>query len=119
MPARDALYVKHILDACAQVSAYVAQGDRTRLTNDPMFRDAIIRQLQIIGEAARLLSHEFRSLAVGVQWADIIGMRHWLVHGYAAIDLDIVWDTASRDVPDLARTLPMFLPTAPQDRSPT
>jgi len=118
MPGRDALYVRHILDACAQIGAYVAQGDKARLQSDPMFRDAIIRQLQIIGEAARLLSDEFRAQAAGVPWADVINMRHWLVHGYAAINLDIVWDTACRDVPQVASYLPGFLLEPPQGQPP-
>ena len=60
-----------------------------------------MRHLQIIGEAARMLPEEVRALAPGVEWSRIIGMRNVLVHGYFAIDLDIVWEAASRDAPDL------------------
>jgi uncharacterized protein with HEPN domain len=60
-----------------------------------------LRHLQIIGEASRGLPEDVRALAPEIPWSNIIGMRNILVHGYFDIDTDIVWEAATRDVPNL------------------
>jgi len=60
---------------------------------------SFLRHLQIIGEAASRLPEEIRNLAPDIPWDKMIGMRNILVHGYFAIDLDVVWDAVQRDVP--------------------
>jgi uncharacterized protein with HEPN domain len=59
----------------------------------------VLRHLQNIGEAARRLPEEIRNLAPDIPWQKMIGTRNILVHGYFAIDLDVVWDAVQRDVP--------------------
>lgn len=59
------------------------------------------QQIQIIGEAARAISQEFRDRTPDVPWSDIIGMRHVLVHQYFQIDLDIMWHVIISDLPKL------------------
>lgn len=68
-----------------------------------------MRNLQIIGEAARALPEDVRDLAPEVEWTRIVGMRNVLVHGYFAIDAAIVWEAASRDVLELRRPIGILL----------
>jgi uncharacterized protein with HEPN domain len=70
-----------------------------------MTHDAVIRQLEIIGEATKNLSSDFRSAHPQIPWKDIAGMRDRLIHGYMAVDLPAVWDTATTDVPQLRAEL--------------
>lgn len=92
--------LRDIVDAIAAIERY---RDREKATfeQDELLQVWFLRHLQIIGEAARALPEEVRSLAPGIPWGKIIGMRNVLVHGYFEIDVDIVWDAATRDVPAL------------------
>lgn len=65
----------------------------------------MVRHLQIIGEAARALPQEIRDRTPEVPWQKIIGMRHILVHGYFAIDTEVVWDVVARELQDLKRNV--------------
>ena len=105
MQEDDLLYVRHILDAARQLDDYVAGHTRADLDKQPMLRDSMIRQLEIIGEAAGRLSETLRGRYSDIPWADIVGMRHRLIHGYFNVNLDLVWEAAVRDVPELRRTL--------------
>ena len=68
-----------------------------------------MRHLQIIGEAAYALPQELRDQRPDIPWAEIIGMRHILVHDYFVIDIDIVWDAIQRDLPDLKGKVQVML----------
>ncbi len=74
-----------------------------------MRQDAIVRNLEIIGEAVRKLPTEFQGDVPGVDWAAAIGMRNWLIHGYAVVDLDIVWQTVVDDVPAMRQAIENLL----------
>jgi uncharacterized protein with HEPN domain len=76
-----------------------------------LLQNWFLRHLQIIGEAARALPEEVRALAPEIPWSNIIGMRNILVHGYFEIDTDIVWNTATRDVPALKPAMERLLET--------
>lgn len=62
---------------------------------------AVVKELEIVGEAANGVSAEFREAHPGIAWSGIIGMRHRLVHGYFEIDFNLVWDTVQDDLPEL------------------
>jgi len=66
-----------------------------------LIQDGVIRQLEIIGEATKRLSKEFKDRYPEIPWKDIAGMRDKLIHGYFGVDLDAVWDTAKKDIPGL------------------
>lgn len=96
----DEAYLRHILDAIEVVRGYAATGDDDFM-RDGMRQDAIVRQLAVIGEAVKLLSAESRDAEPGIPWRDIAGMRDRLIHGYASLDLNIVWQTVVQDIPPL------------------
>jgi uncharacterized protein with HEPN domain len=106
LPPRDwRLRIEDILEAAGRIETYIAglvfeqfQGDRKTV-------DAVVRNLEVIGEAARHLVAIQEDLPADIPWADIAGMRNVLIHAYFGVDLGIVWQTATVDVPALAAKL--------------
>jgi uncharacterized protein with HEPN domain len=78
---------------------------RANLDEDRILSLALVRLLEIIGEAAAGVSEESRSKFPGIPWAEIVGLRNRLIHGYDSVDLDIVWNIVKGDLPALVRDL--------------
>lgn len=85
-----------ILEAIAAIERHLHRG-KDAFQQDELLQGWFVRNLQIIGEAARGLPEDVKALAPEIQWTKIIGMRNVLVHGYFDIDADIVWEAASKD----------------------
>lgn len=102
---KDNLYLNHILDAAATVEVYIVGVSFDEFRLDEMRQDAVIRQIQIIGEAVKRLSPEFISKHTAIPWTDIAGMRNKLVHDYFAVDLSIVYEVAVTEVPKVREWL--------------
>jgi uncharacterized protein with HEPN domain len=101
MSVSDAVRVRHILDAARQAVAFVQGRSRADLDTDPMLSLALVRLLEIMGEASRGVSEGVRKANPEVDWSKMAGMRDRLVHGYFDINLDIVWETVTQDLPVL------------------
>ena len=97
-----------MLEAIAAIERYLGRG-QAAFEQDELLQGWFVRNLQVIGEAARALPQETRDLAPDVPWPAIIGMRNVLVHGYFDIDAAIVWEAASRDLPALRPRLEALL----------
>ncbi|MGB7926017.1 MAG: DUF86 domain-containing protein [Pyrinomonadaceae bacterium] len=97
----QSLYLRHILDSIAQIESYLQGIDEAAFQQNNMVQDAVIRQLEIIGEAVKLLSPELRDEHRQVHWSDIARMRDKLIHGYFGVDIDKVWLTTQDDLPVL------------------
>lgn len=106
--SRDEIYLRHILDAIATISGYVAVG-RERFLAESHWHDATIRQLEIIGEATKHLSPALRHAHPSIPWRRIAGLRDVLVHDYMGVDLAAVWEIARRDLPALERNVRTIL----------
>ena len=104
-PRDDTVYVKHIRDAGQRIESYLDGVREDEFLEMPLIQDAVIRQIQVIGEAAKRLSAEFRETTSDIPWSDIAGMRDKLVHDYMGVDLEAVWETAIRDIPALMSQL--------------
>jgi uncharacterized protein with HEPN domain len=89
-----------ILDAIERIEAQAARG-RATFAGDELAQNAVIRWVEIIGEAARGLSEELRQAHPEVPWRQMIAMRNVLIHGYFDIDVDLVWSVAQNDLPKL------------------
>ena len=100
--------LRDILEAIAAIERY-RDRDKLAFASDELLQAWFLRHLQIIGEAARALPDDVRSMAPGVPWPRIIGMRNILVHGYFAIDTEIVWEAATRDVPKMKPAIERLL----------
>ncbi len=97
----DRIRVQHMLDAAKEALSFVSGQSREDLASDRKLALAIIKEIEIIGEAAARISEETKSLSSAVPWPAIISIRNRLIHGYADIDLDIVWSAVKVDLPKL------------------
>ncbi len=97
----NTVFLKHILDAIKLLREYLKDKSYEDFKNNRMLQDAVIREIEIIGEATKNLSEEFRNKYPDIPWRQIAGMRDKLIHGYFGVDLDAVWDTATKDIPQL------------------
>lgn len=101
----DAVRLRHMLDAAEEAIGFARGGERKDLDQDRKLTLALIKDIEIIGEAAYQISDETRSRLPDIPWDDIVGMRHRLVHAYFDINLDILWKTVQEDLPLLAERL--------------
>ena len=94
------IYLRHIRDALLAVTEYT-NGGRGAFLGSKMIQDAVLRNLEIVGEAVKGLDSETKSMAPDVPWRRIAGMRDVLIHSYFGVDLEIVWRVVEMDVPTL------------------
>ena len=97
----DRTYLLHILEAIEKIDKYIATVDFDDFTDNDMMIDAVVRELEIIGEAARSLSESFQDKHFEIPWYKIKAMRNVLIHEYFGVDLKVVWDTCKNDMPVL------------------
>ena len=110
MPRRDTrLRVEDMLEAIHRIEAHSAGLTADQFRQDQKTLDAVIRNLEVIGEAAGHLDDNVTALRPAVPWSDVRAMRHVLVHEYFGVDAGIVWETVVRDLPPLRRELEAFL----------
>jgi len=93
MNERDELRLLHMRDAAQNALQFAENRTKEELETDLLFAYAVAHALQIIGEAASQVTKETRIQHPQIQWDEIVGMRHWLVHGYDRINNDVLWAT--------------------------
>ena len=107
----DSVHLKHIRDSIAKVETYTAAG-QTAFFRDTMVQDAVIRHLEVIGEAVRDLSPEFKHQHPELPWSSMSALRNVLVHEYLGVDrkaTEVVWRIVQRQIPALKRHIVAFL----------
>ena len=116
---RDDAYLLDMLLAARKVREFTKGVTRDQFLSDQVLQHAVMRLVQIIGEAARKISPEFKRAHGEIPWREIVAMRHRLVHDYVAIIPEKVWDVVEIDIPALIPLLePLVPPDAPEDAGP-
>jgi uncharacterized protein with HEPN domain len=100
MNERDRLYLGHVLEAIAAIETFTTEG-RALFMADLKTQSAVVRQIEIIGEAVKNLGAELLASESGVPWRQIAGTRDRLIHAYFKVDLDAVWAMVNKDLPVL------------------
>ena len=107
--SRDlSIYILDIIAASDKVRRYTAGMTRDQLLADDRTYDAVLRNLEIIGEAAKHLPQDVRQEMPSIPWTKIAGMRDILAHVYFGVDPDIVWDVVENKVPELHAVVSEF-----------
>jgi uncharacterized protein with HEPN domain len=109
MPRDYRIYLEDILDATRKVRTYTNDLSKTAFLQDDKTFDAVVRNLEIIGEAAKNIPDTVRANAPGVEWKKISGLRDILIHEYFGIDGEIVWDIVQNKLPALETTVKQLL----------
>ena len=94
-------YLRHILEAIEKIEKYVESVEFDEFSQNDMMIDAVVREFEIIGEAARNLSDKFQDEHSEIPWYKIKAMRNVLIHEYFGVNLKVVWDTCKSDMPVL------------------
>jgi uncharacterized protein with HEPN domain len=106
----DTIRLWHMLDAAREAVGFAQDRTRVDLNADRKLVLALVKDIEIIGEAAYQVSQTARDQLPGIPWDDIIGMRHRLVHAYFDINLNILWRTVQDDLPPLIAQLERLAP---------
>jgi|SRR5882724_9036160 len=106
MPSRDAdLLLDDIKTALARIERYVSGLGRAEFLQDEKTIDAVVRNLEIIGQAVRWLPPQFKEQHTSVPWSQIAGLRNRIVHDYFGLDLEIIWQVIQTSLPEFRRQL--------------
>lgn len=116
MTERDGLFLAHILAAISDIESFTTEG-RSGFMADRKTQSAVVRQLQIIGEAVKNLSATLTAAEAAVPWRQIAGARDRLTHAYFRVDLDAVWAMVEQDLPSLRQNVERMLDRRDGSRS--
>ncbi|MBC7813252.1 MAG: DUF86 domain-containing protein [Burkholderiales bacterium] len=110
MNERDETLLRDMLDAARRATRFIEGQSRAALEdNDMLLGYAVVRAVEIVGEAASKVSPETRAALSQIRWKEIIGMRNRIVHDYLNVDYNIVWGVVSKDLPPLIDKLEKFI----------
>jgi len=97
--------LEDILVCIGKIQAYISHLDYDQFRKDTKTQDAVIRNIEIIGEAAKMLSEEIKIKNSDIPWKAIAGTRDRLIHGYFGVNIDVVWDIATIDIPEIKKNI--------------
>jgi len=98
---RDKAYLKHILDAISNIEKFIEGIEKEDFLSNVEKQYAVLRGLEIIGEATKNLSEKLKAKYPQIPWKEIVGMRDKLIHQYFGVNLDLVWETIKTKLPEL------------------
>ena len=105
----DRVRLRHMLDAAQEVQQFTAGKTRQDLAEDVLLLRAVSMSIGILGEAASRVSEDYKSAHPDIEWGAIVGMRNFIIHAYFKIDLAIIWDTITENIPPLLEKLEALL----------
>ena len=101
----DKLYTQHILESITKIETFIGGLAFDEFANNRMAGGAVVRELSVIGEAAKQLSEEFKEKHGSIPWKQIVGMRDKLIHDYFEVDITAVWQAVQEDLPPLKQEI--------------
>ena len=115
MTRRDArLYLADVLECIDAILDYTRQSTEASFHHDRMLQDAVIRRLEIIGEAVNHIPRRLRAKNPEIRWEDIVGIRNWLTHEYFGVQLHRAWKVVQQDLAPLKETVLRMIESLPQ-----
>jgi uncharacterized protein with HEPN domain len=105
MKPDDKIRVQHMIDAAEEVKSFVADASEQDFIKNRMLILSVIKEIEIIGEAASKISEVTKLEYPDIPWQDIVGMRNRLIHGYFDVNVKLVWNTVKNNLPDLNKSL--------------
>ena len=109
--SRDESYLFDILDSARTAIEYMRGKSWDEFSKDSLLQDAVVRRLEIIGEAANRISSETQMKHSNLPWQAMKGTRNRVIHEYDSIELDIIWDILQKDLPSLVKELEQIVPS--------
>lgn len=108
-PSKDIIRLQHIQQAIKRIKRYTSDKSFNDFISDDMLYYAVIKNIEIIGEAANMLTEDFRNRHPQTPWKMVMGMRNYIVHEYFQVDNNIVWDVITVDLPLLEEQILSYL----------
>ncbi len=109
----NTIFLKDIITCISKIAKYLKGYDFEKFQNDELVIDAVVRNVEIIGEASNNLTRDFRSKNPNIEWRKIINTRNRIIHGYATVDLEIIWNITQNDLPKLKTEIENILENLP------
>jgi uncharacterized protein with HEPN domain len=97
----DMTLFRDMLNAAEKILTFVNGLSKAEFEASDLHQSAVVRKLQVVGEAARLITSATKAAHPEIEWMDIIGMRNLVIHEYFRVDIDIVWNTIRKSIPEL------------------
>ena len=101
----DTIYIDHILKSINNILEYTSGLAKKNFAKNSLVQDAVIRNFEIIGEATKKVSNNFRQVNPEIPWKEMAGMRDKLIHDYIGVDIDVIWQTIEQDLPVIKKLL--------------
>jgi uncharacterized protein with HEPN domain len=115
MKKRDDIYIAQILERISKIKNFLKGVSRKKFLSSEIHKSAVIRELEVIGEASKQVSDETRAKYLEIPWAQMSAMRNRLIHGYFSVDESIVWEVVRDQLPGLSSALSLaFQETVPK-----
>jgi len=101
----DLAYIEHILDCIRKIKEFTSGLSLKDFSVNELVQDAVIRNIEIIGEASKKISSDTKQIRYEIPWKEITGMRDKLIHDYLGVDVEVVWRTITEDIPALEKQI--------------
>ncbi len=101
----DLVYIDHIKDCIRKIKEFTQQIEKNDFADNELIQDAVIRNIEIIGEATKKVSNSFKQTYYEMPWKEMAGMRDKLIHDYMGVDIGVVWKTIKLDIPEIDRLI--------------
>lgn len=109
MRVDDRIRIQHMIDAAEEALSFVTDVEKKNFSHNRMFILSVIKDIEIIGEAASKISEGTKLKYSNIPWKDIVGMRNRLIHGYFDVNIKLVWNTTQNNLPPLIKSLKEIL----------